>query len=371
MSIKNAEQITIYKDDSRYNCQVGACQLQNGEVVVIFNEMRGLMHLDFDSIALLRSTDRGQTFDPSTKVSVWPCTHHFGSDTPSIRQLRDGTLLCNFLMTSFVQQKGIDEDFGPQSERLDTMRDLDGVWLARSYDNGHTWDTAYKASTAPMRYGQPIDEVTELPNGTLLMAAQGQLHARSYQPFHEPVRCFLLRSDNQGVDWEHWSTIAYDSSSIISFSEPSLGRNADGTLICMMRTMHQPRRRHQRMWIAHSTDDGESWSSPRATNLWGYPADLTLLSDGRMLATYGYRREPWGVRGCISEDGLHWDVANEFVIRQGGIAPQQAVPNLYWHIGYPTSIQLDDGHMFTVDHVWSQEPPYVQYITGVHWELGD
>ncbi len=88
-----------------------------------------------------------------------------------------------------------------------------------------------------------------------------------------------------------------------------------------------------------------------------------------MLATYGYRRQPWGVRGCISEDGLHWDVANEFSIREGGIAPPDAVPNLYWHIGYPTSIQLDDGHIFTVDHQWTQQPPYVQYVVGVHWEM--
>ncbi len=200
MRIKNAEKVTIYKDESRYNCQVGACQLQNGEVVVIFNEMRGLMHLDFDSIALMRSIDGGRTFDASQKVSVWPCTHHFGSDTPSIKQLRDGTLLCNFLMTAFVQQKGITEDFGPQSERLETMRELDGVWLTRSTDNGNSWEPAYKANVAPLRYGQPIDEVIELPNGTLLMAAQGQLHARTYQPFHEPLRCFLLRSDNRGID---------------------------------------------------------------------------------------------------------------------------------------------------------------------------
>ncbi len=369
-SVKNARKVTIYRDPRRYTCQVGATQLANGDVVVIFNEARGRAHLDFDSIALVRSTDNAESWDPATHRMVWGCTHTFGSDTPSIMQLRDGTLLCNFLMTAFVDRKAIFEDLGPQSERLSAMRECDGVWLTRSDDNGETWAPAYKASVSPMRWGQPIDEPIELPDGSLLMALQGMLRARAYHADEEPYRCFLIRSDNQGQDWEHWSTIAYDPAGIVSFSEPALGRMPDGTLVCMMRTMHQPRRRHQRMWLSYSRNDGESWSPPEATNLWGYPADFTLLRDGRLLCTYGYRRDPMGVRGCISSDGIHWDAANEFVIRDGGTAPKPAEPGWYWHIGYPTSIQLKNGTIFTVDHQWTGQEPFVQYVVGVLWELG-
>lgn len=365
---RNAREIVIYQDPARYCCQVGATQLANGDVVIVYNETPGHAHLDFDSIALIRSRDNGETWDPSSRVTVWPMTHTFGSDTPSVRQLSDGTLLCNFVMTAFVGRQGILTDYGPQM-RLANMRECDGVWLTRSTDNGHTWEPAYKASISPLRWGQPIDEPVELPNGTLLMAAQGMMRARTYHEDEEPFRCFLIRSDNRGLDWEHWSTIAYDASGIISFGEPALGRTADGTLVCMMRTMHQPRRRHQNLWLAYSRNDGESWSAPEPTNLWGYPADLTLLSDRRMLCTYGYRREPWGVYACLSDDGLHWDPANEFVVRAGGIAPMGKVPHLYWHIGYPTTIQLRNGTLLTVDHRWTQEPPYVQYVVGVLWEL--
>ena len=273
-------------------------------------------------------------------------------------------------MTAFVDRKAIFEDFGPQSDTLSRMRECDGVWLARSGDNGETWAPAYKASVSPMRWAQPIDEPVELPDGSLLMAVQGMLRARAYHADEEPYRCFLIRSDNKGQDWEHWSTIAYDPAGIVSFSEPTLGRMPDGTLVCMMRTMHLPRRRHQRMWVSYSRNVGESWSPPEATNLWGYPADLTLLRDGRMLCTYGYRRDPMGVRGCISSDGIHWDAANEFVIREGGTAPVAAEPGWYWHIGYPTSIQLKNGTIFTVDHQWTDKEPFVQYVVGVLWELG-
>jgi sialidase-1 len=366
---KNARTIMIYKDNNRYTCQVGAVQLTTGEIVVVFNETPGYAHLDFDSICQIRSHDDGETWDQESKKTIWAKTDTFGSDTPSIMQMRDGTLLCNFVMTAFVNKVALRDDFGPQYN-LSGMRECDGVWLMRSTDNGATWSPAFKASISPLRWGQPIDEPAELPDGTLLMAVQAQLRARTYQEAEEGTRCSLIRSDNGGRDWEHWSTIAYDPSGVMGFHEPSLGRTADGTLVCMMRSHHQPRRRHQHLWIAYSTNDGESWSRPEPTNLWGYPADLTLLQDGRMLATYGYRRDPWGVRGCISPDGLHWDVANEFVIRPGGIAPMDKVPHIYWHIGYPTTIQLKNGAMLTVDHQWTQEPPYVQYVVGTLWELG-
>ncbi len=369
--MKNAEKITLYHDPSRYTCQVGAAQLQNGDVVVVFNETSGYIHPDFDSILLIRSTDNGQSWDRTPVVTVWPATHHFGSDTPSVTQLSDGTLLVNYFQWAFVDQKGMLDDFGPQDRPRGT-RDVDGVGITASSDNGYTWGAAYKANVAPMRWGQPIDGVVELPNGSLLMACHGHQFARAWMEtdnLHERVRSYLMRSDNKGHDWEYYSTIAYDPANIISFDETALARTADGALVTMMRTMHGVRNRHQHMWTAHSHNDGESWSRPEPTNLWGYPADLTLLQDGRMLSTYGHRRDPWGIRACISEDGLHWDVANEFVISSGGIAPPEAVPNLYWHIGYPTTIQLNDGTLFTVFHEWTVESPIVQYVVAVRWEI--
>ena len=96
-----------------------------------------------------------------------------------------------------------------------------------------------------------------------------------------------------------------------------------------------------------------------------------------MLATYGYRRPPWGLRACVSNDGVSWDIANEFVITEGGVAPkvvrQQLDSNraisMGWHIGYPTSIQLKNGMIFTVHHEWTQEEPIVQYIVGYLYQL--
>lgn len=367
--MQNPYKVTVYRDERRYTSQVGAVQLRNGEIAVVFNECRGLQHDDSDSIVMVKSSDNAATWDPATRVTVYQYTDHFGTDTPSIAQVADGALLVNFVMTAHAFNRGITEDFGPQSdEQRSLLRTKDGAWLTRSDDDGATWEPAYKADIAPLRWGQPVDEVLELPNGSLLMACGGKMAAHN-MAVHEPARCFLIRSDDAGRDWEHLATIAHDAAGIVSFVEPSLCRTPDGTLVCMMRTMHEPRRRHDNLWLSYSKDDGYSWGRPERTPLWGYPPDLTLLEDGRVLCTYGHRREPWGVRACLSDDGLHWDGANEFVISQGGVAPKH-VSNVWWHIGYPTSIQLSDGSIFSVFHEWTSEEPYVQYVVGVVYELG-
>ena len=74
-----------------------------------------------------------------------------------------------------------------------------------------------------------------------------------------------------------------------------------------------------------SEDDGFSWTPPKWTQHLGLSRPRrSPLQDGRYLMVYGYRRPPYGVRGVISEDGLTWDVKNEFVIREGGVPGKTA-----------------------------------------------
>ncbi len=139
-----------------------------------------------------------------------------------------------------------------------------------------------------------------------------------------------------------------------------MARLDGGTLVCLMRTSARPGR-FDNLWFTHSRDDGASWSRPERTSLWGYPADIIQLQDGRVLAVYGYRRAPWGVRGCISEDGLAWDIENEIMIREGGAA-DPSFPQ-YWHIGYPSVTQCEDGTIVVAYHEYDDDPIQVLWIT--------
>lgn len=58
-----------------------------------------------------------------------------------------------------------------------------------------------------------------------------------------------------------------------------------------------------------------------------------------MLVAYGRRRRPFGERACLSRDGgLTWDVESEVTLCD---APND-------DLGYPASVQLDDGAILTV-----------------------
>jgi hypothetical protein len=81
---------------------------------------------------------------------------------------------------------------------------------------------------------------------------------------------------------------------------------------------------------------------------------MTLLADGRVLCTYGYRRPPYGQRACISRDGITWDPGNEILLR--GDAPNH-------DLGYPASLEIERGIVLTVYYQPNVPRGTVQEIT--------
>jgi hypothetical protein len=119
------------------------------------------------------------------------------------------------------------------------------------------------------------------------------------------------------------------------------------------------------------------------------------LLDGRYLMIYGYRRPPYGVRACISDDGVTWDVKREFVIREGGVPGRSETerpgssrmspasgkygggridwrnPGVYQHIGYPSIVQMGDGTIVALYHEWDEAERPLQYVRATRFELVD
>ena len=121
--------------------------------------------------------------------------------------------------------------------------------------------------------------------------------------------------------------------------------------------------------ITRSADRGSTWGPVIKTPAWGKPGHLLALRDGRLLMTYGYRRAPWGVRVCLSSDcGETWDLDNEIIIRMDGGTPEGKplkVGNT--DLGYPASIELPDGRIFSV--YYFNKDGSNAFMAGTFWEL--
>ncbi|MCP4402298.1 MAG: exo-alpha-sialidase [bacterium] len=405
--VKNVTHHTIYEDPESARCenQVVVKQLRDGDVVAVFNEERFPFHHDSGQTVLIRSSDGGKTWDPATKQVVLPYTSTTGNWDCGIVELRDGALLINLTITGFFKRgikpeqpswssEPMTEEWGDWTWAYRTQGWL-GTFVLKSTDNGGTWTAPIPVNVRPLKHAGCRLGCWQLPSGSILMGVYGRIKGYGEEGENESTRSALIRSDDNGENWEYYSTLAYDPASIIDYEEPALLRLRDGRLVCFMRTHVNPSSDAKNMVMVISEDDGFSWTPPKWTNIWGYPAELTPLKDGRYLMIYGYRRPPYGVRGIISEDGIHWDVKDEFVIREGGVPVQNKDdkpgssrldptsgrkvrggidwnnPGLYQHIGYPSVEQLQDGSILAAYHEWNNAPNPLQYVLCTRFELGD
>ena len=382
------EHHTIFRHPEHCVNQVATRTLANGDLVCVFNEERFPYHHDSGQTLLVRSRDGGVTWSEPTVVLPWSET--VGNWDCGICELADGTLLVNLSITGFFK-RGIKPEQPSWSMHPMTREWGDWTWsfktqgwlgtaVLKSADGGATWSAPIPVNVRPLKHGGCRSGCWQLPGGAILMGLYGRIRGYGEEGEGETTRSALVRSDDGGDNWEYYSTLAYDPASIVDYEEPALLRLPDGRLVCFMRTHVNPSGDAKNMAMTVSEDDGFSWTPPRWTNIWGYPADLITLQDGRHLMVYGYRRPPYGVRGIVSEDGLTWDVKDEFVIREGGVpgaagagapapggmSPRGGIdwrnPGIYQHIAYPSVAQAPDGAVVACYHEWDEADNPLQYV---------
>ena len=126
-----------------------------------------------------------------------------------------------------------------------------------------------------------------------------------------------------------------------------------GRILCIVRCQRDPT---GVMWseVFHSDDGGDTWGFLSRVNDFGAPGNLVVMPDGRIVAVYGYRLMPAGIRAAVSEDGgKTW--GPEIVVRDDGGS---------WDLGYPNSWLVDDNTIGTLYYFNSRNDP-VQANGGV------
>src|SRR5581483_8103350 len=336
------EHIAILRDETQYYITPWLTRLHNGDLLITVREahargpeQRG--HLDPTARGVfIRSRDGGRTWSP--KAVFDDETYRFSQtqDVP-VTQLSDGTLLVNLYSWSLsplpLGFPGGTRSFAPTFEN---------EWTRRSADGGKTWSARRAVRVEGLPPISARCPAIELPDHTLLMAVYDEGPKRSGLDWS---RCWLIRSSDRGETWGSPSLIAEDPGNRRNFEEPSLTRLKSGKLISMTRITAGrselwPDSQDGYLWQSESSDEGRTWSAPVKTAIWGYPAEVLELRDGRLLCVYGYRKKPFGIRACISRDeGRTWDVNREIVLRDDGGTSD---------LGYPSSVQFADGRVLTV-----------------------
>lgn len=149
-------------------------------------------------------------------------------------------------------------------------------------------------------------------------------------------------------------------------NETAMVEVSPGRVLALSRVESEPQYLVER-W---SDDGGVTWTDPLRTGIWGYPAHLLKLRDGRILCAYGYRREPGGVRAVLSEDGGRtWDMDNVTVLRDdGGYASNLREDRTRWQsdVGYPVSVQLSDESILTAYYI--TESDGITHVAVTRWQ---
>jgi sialidase-1 len=331
------EHAVIYQNGFRHVHPADLIRLKNGELLLTTREATEHYAPDGD-VVMLRSRDGGRTWGERQVIAH--------DDQRDLRegcgiQLRDGTVVMGVFFNGnyntdgsyhFKDSKGTMRDIGGR-RRLGTL-------ILTSRDNGHTWSEPKEVDTTGMPFTGsegPTDAPIEMPDGSIVMGVIGYaLHGDA-----KNTGSVLLRSVDQGQSWTYVSTIASDPGGKLGgFVEPGLVRTKTGRLIAGLRNAAAD----YAIFVTYSDDDGKTWVPVRKTPMRGHPVDLIQLADGRVMATYGVRppihAKPGGIRACFSRDnGESWDLPDEVQIRDDFIN---------WDVGYPESLQFEDGKILTV-----------------------
>jgi len=337
----------ICKEPGRYSAWPTITKTKKGDLLVVFSGDRDKHVCPWGKIEMIRSSDEGKTWtDPQIIIDT-----PIDDRDPGITETKEGTLLVSWNASmSFEGYRGSDRYADHAKTISPEVRERwTGQWIMRSVDGGKTWEDPIKTD------GFAIHGPIQLKDGRLLY-----LTTITTKPAPQlTLRAFT--STNDGKTWHILSetALAQHHAPGIVFYEPHVVETDSGKLVCLIRTSSTDKT-FKFLFQIESLDGGQTWTKGHVTPMWGLPPHLIRLKNGWLVVVYGRRKPPYGERACISRDqGETWDIENEIVLSN---APNE-------DLGYPVSVQLDDGSILTVYYeevAGSKEQPCIQ---STHWKL--
>ena len=218
-----------------------------------------------------------------------------------------------------------------------------GEWLIRSEDGGRTWS-------------ERIPTIVNSPHGPIQLK-DGRLLYAGKQLWTDDKKIGVCESLDDGKTWKWLSEIPTREGDVVvkGYHELHAVEADDGTIIVQIRNHNKADAGGTLQ--TESSDGGKTWTTPHPIT-YGLPSHLLKLRDGRILMTYGHRRDPYGNQARLSTDnGKTW--GEPMIISGDGMGGD---------LGYPSTVELDDGSLVTVWYEKMEDSPLAA-LRQAHWTI--
>lgn len=304
-------------------------RMQNGTLVLVYSGGREAHVCPFGRVELMVSHDEGSSWS-------WPraiLDSDLDDRDAGFVETAKGTLLVSTFTSlayeAVIAKAANRERWEAVHRRLPAARRKEelGCWMLRSADAGVTWSAPYRV---------PVNS----PHGPLVLQDGRLLYAGKDLWGGGSVGVYESKDD--GLTWSPLSSIRPRAGDDVkNYHELHMVEATPGRLILQIRN-HNTANRGETLQC-ESEDGGRSFATPRAIGVWGLPSHLLRLRDGRLLMSYGYRRQPFGIEARISDNrGQNWGSAIS-LYRDGASVD----------LGYPSTVELGSGQLLTV---WYELP---------------
>jgi Neuraminidase (sialidase) len=337
-------------------------QRQNGELWVTWSGGRVAHVCPFGRVDAMTSTDEGASWT-FPRVLLDSATDDRDS---GVLETAKGTLIVSTFTSQTYEEhlakatafadhtdKGWISKSMPQDQfvkwqaahlRLnDTDRKAElGEWIIRSTDGGKSWSTR-------------IPSVVNSPHGPIQLK-DGRILYAGKKLWAEDKKIGVAESKDDGLTWQWLAEIPTRQGDKNAYHELHAVEATDGTLIAQIRNHNEVNKGETLQ--TESTDGGKTWAEPHSIGVWGLPSHLLRLRDGRLLMSYGHRRKPFGNQARLSTDnGKTW---GEPILLSGD--------GKGGDLGYPSTVELEDGTLLTVWYE-SMTEPKLAVLRQAKWRL--
>jgi len=320
---------TISQQPHYYHGWPTITRTQAGELIAVWSGRREAHICPFGSVEMMVSRDEGASWTyPRT---VWDGLID-DRDAGVLETASGAILVTSFSSLAYVDD--FDQKRAPDAVRAwnsaharlpdDASREAElGCWAFRSTDQGRTFSTR-------------IDTVVNSPHGPCQLS-DGRLLYLGKRLWEKTKDVGAAESTDDGVSWSWIAPVpSRPGDDSAAYHELHAVECASGKILGTVRN-HNANQSGETL-LTHSLDGGRSWSVPRSIGVWGLPAHLLRLRDGRLLMSYGYRRKPYGNQARLSSDeGESW--SEPISISADGSGSD---------LGYPSTVELSDGSLLSI-----------------------